>query len=605
MLKRLCLLIVFYIPTLLLSQPTSDVQLATHYFQNGEYEKAILYYTKIYEKNPSEIYYEALLKSYLETKNYKEAEKLVKNRIKSHGLIKYTIDLGHVYETSDDVKKAEKTYSKSIKDLEDNSTEVIKLANAFLAYRKENLALETYLKGRKLLKNGYPFNIEIAELYESMGNHQEMVKEYLDLLVINDAYLQSVQTSLENANALQKNSKQYEILRTELLRNIQKHPTRDIFSEMLIWLYLQEDNYKMALLQSKALDKRNKEDGERVLKIAQTAYNNKNYDAAIEGYEYVINKGNEGPYYQMAKSQQLSALRDKVTLSFNYTLEDLINLEAKYIKAIDEINRSAYAVSLIKDLASLQALYLNKLDEAIKNINKTFSYRNANKNLLAECKIDLADYLLLKNEIWDASLYYSQVEKDFKYDEIGERAKFKNAKISYYTGDFKWAKAQLDVLKGSTSKLIANDALWLSVLITDNTTADTNQIPLRMFARAELLIYQNKFKEAKEAFDSIQTKFPYHSLEDDILFQQYIIAYKRKEYETAEGFLQKIIDQFSEDILADNALFKLAELYENELNDLEKSKDLYLKLMKDYPGSLKRVEAQKRFRRLRGEEEIN
>ena len=90
-------------------------------------------------------------------------------------------------------------------------------------------------------------------------------------------------------------------------------------------------------------------------------------------------------------------------------------------------------------------------------------------------------------------MYYSQVEKDFKHEVIGQEAKFKKIKIDYYTGKFNWAQAQLNILKQSTSKLIANNAMELSLLISDNLNLDTTQLTLQIYANAELLIFQNKY----------------------------------------------------------------------------------------------------------------
>src|SRR5207237_519209 len=130
--------------------------------------------------------------------------------------------------------------------------------------------------------------------------------------------------------------------------------------------------------------------------------------------------------------------------------------------------------------------YLNKTNEANDLLEETIALPQLSLQLQAECKLELGDILLMTGDIWEASLRYSQVEKSFKHDEIGNEAKFRNAKISYYTGDFKWAQAQLDVLKGATAKLIANDAMDLGLLISDALAIDTNEAPLCIFARADL-----------------------------------------------------------------------------------------------------------------------
>ncbi len=597
---------VFFILILIFSfsmyaQPTSDEQLATHYYQSGDYEKATLYYEKLYKKNKHEIYYEYLLKCFLNINNYKEAEKLVKEKIKLGGTVKHKIDLGWVYEKSDNFKKADAEYQKIIQQLPKDPTVIINTSNAFLNYNKSELALETLLKGRKVLGTMYPLNIEIATLYEKLGKYEEMIQEYLNLLLINEAYIQSVQNSLNNSNSFAKSSPQNEILKRELIKYTQKYSDKKIYNEMLIWLYMQEKSFSSALTQAKAMDKRYKEDGERVLALAQHCYSNQEYLVAIEAYDYILNKGANNPYYAQAKTEILSVYKDKIVSNNDYTILEIKELKNKYEQVIAEFKNPAYTYDLQKELAMICAVYLNETDSAIQILENLIITPGIESKKIAMAKLDLGDYLVLKNEIWDASLYYSQVEKNYKYDDLGELAKFKNAKIAFYSGDFKWAKAQLDVLKGSTSKLIANDALWLSVIITDNSTIDTTEIPLQMFSKADLYITQNKNELALQTLDSILVLYPNHSLEDDILYQKHHIYSKKKDWNMALMQLEKIIDIYPQDLLGDDALYHMALIYDNYLLEKEQAMLHYQKLLENYPGSLYVVDARKRFRALRGD----
>ena len=66
-------------------------------------------------------------------------------------------------------------------------------------------------------------------------------------------------------------------------------------------------------------------------------------------------------------------------------------------------------------------------------------------------------------------------------------------------------------------------------------------------------------------------------------------------------FQEQIIDNYGEDILADNALFYLGELYQNYLKDDEKAKAFYEKIILEYKDSTFAIEARKRYRKLRGD----
>jgi tetratricopeptide (TPR) repeat protein len=266
-----------------------------------------------------------------------------------------------------------------------------------------------------------------------------------------------------------------------------------------------------------------------------------------------------------------------------------------------EYGENASTIGVMKYLAHLQAFYLDKSNEAISILNKTIVIPNAQPSAIAECKIELADILLFTGDIWEAKLLYSQVDKAFKNDPVGHMAKFKNAKLSFYIGEFQWAKAQLDVLKAATSKLIANDALQLSVLISDNIDMDSSTLALSYYSRADLLLYRNKVELALLTLDSIFELADWHPIFDEVWYKKAEIEIKKKDYESAALCLTKIIEEYPYDITADNALFLLADLNENQFLNKEKALQLYERLLEDYPASVFTVEARKRFRILRGD----
>jgi TolA-binding protein len=221
--------------------------------------------------------------------------------------------------------------------------------------------------------------------------------------------------------------------------------------------------------------------------------------------------------------------------------------------------------------------------------------------MIARAKLALADYLLVADNVWDATLYYSQVEKMYSNAPLGHEAKFRNAKLSFYRGDFEWAKAQLDVLKSSTTELIANDAMQLSLLIQENTGLDSIEKPMRLYAEADLYIFKGMYAEATVKLDSITKEYPNHSLADEVLMARASIAFKKRDYATALGYYEKVYTNYSKDILADDAIYQAAILNEKYLNNKEKAKTLYQKLILEYPGSVYAVEATDHYRKLRGD----
>ncbi|MGB0390048.1 MAG: tetratricopeptide repeat protein, partial [Salibacteraceae bacterium] len=412
---------------------------------------------------------------------------------------------------------------------------------------------------------------------------------------------QTVQNLLNRNFDFTEENENTRLLKQKLLQKTNKYPDNQMYAEMLIWLNLQQNNFYGAFVQVKSLDKRFKENGSRLINFARLASKNEEYEIAIDAYKTVIGKGDFQPYFETAEFEILSTKKILLDNNQTTTLKDYSKLKNLYLSTINKYGISDLTTAPIREMAEINAQNLALSNEAIKWLTKTIETPNLSKREVALCKIDLGDYLLLENKIWESVLYYMQAEKAFKYDALGDEAKLRAAKVYYYTGEFNWALAKLNILKGSTSKLISNDALYLSNLITDNTTIDTNLHPMQMYAHAELWYVQKHFEESYKKLDTLQSYYPDHTLADEILFQKFKIRQSQKNYTECVNELTDLLSYYGQDILADDAAFNLGILYENHLNNREKAKEYYLLIMTDHPDSVFVTEARKRYRKLRGD----
>ncbi len=578
-------------------------KLAQQAESNEEYSKAIELYEQLYKRTSSDAYYNSLLNLYPKTEQYKDAEKTIKKRIKVYPNRKeLLVDLGYIYELQGDDKTAKRNYESAINELRKNSGEIRVLANRFKSYEKNEYLISTYQKGRQLMNDPFAFQFELASAFAEMGRTQEMVNEYLTILGKNENYIQTVQNLFARFLRPDPEGKQMEMLREQVLKRIQNEPDITIYSQLLTWLYIQDKNFEGAFIQSRALDRRLNENGRRLYNLASLCLSNNAYDVAEKALKYVINQEKNGPFYSSSKMKLMDVLKAK-TLEQNEPNEEALNaLKKAYMETLEEFGESSFTLPLMYNIAELEGFYLNHIDSAMTWYQTIIDLPNLNNELVAKAKIALADLMIVENDIWEASLLYSQVEKEFKYDQLGEIAKLKNAKVAFYTGDFYWAQAQLNVLKGSTSKLIANDAMDLSLMITDNLGLDSIPEPLEMFARADLHHFKRDYESAYHTLDSIPKFFPMSSLKDEILYLKYEMEYERKNFDTAATFLENIITDYAFDILGDNAVFELAKLNEEKLGNKEKAMDLYKSLITTYPASLFVIESRKRYRALRGDD---
>ncbi len=601
--RNLHLIILLFYGVSVLAQKSTDEQLAEQFFQSKDYTKAIVYYENLYAKNPT-AYYSPYFTCLLAVKDLKKAEKIARHQLKvSPDNLTYYVDLGQIYKADSNLSKAKDQYVKAIKELSPDISQTLELGKAFVGVKEFGYAIETYKKGRRYNIHVYPFFNELADVYKTLGDIRSMINEYLDEIGYKETNLQDVEMQLQNSLGYddEKGGFNNPILKEELQRRIQQYPDKIVFYDFLIYILIQQKDFEGAFVHSKALDKRQKEEGYRIMNLGKLCVLNEDFETAQKCFDYVISLGKNNFNYMQACVESANAQFEKIIKQRNYTQTDLTDVEQKLKTTIKQFGYNQLSVSMVHKLAVLQGFYLNKVQEAIEMLNEVLNTSGIDKASEAELKLDLGDLLLINNEVWDASLLYSQVEKAYKYEPIGQEAKFRNAKIAFYTGDFKWAKAQLDVLKGATSKLIANDAMDLSLVISDAIGIDTNVVPLQMFASADLLLLQHKTTEGLQRMDSINILFDNHSLADDIYYKKAQIFTQQGKYKEALEAYLRVVDAYGEDIYGDDALFKMAEIYQYNLKDIEKAKTLYQEVLTKYPSSIYTVEARKRFRKLRGD----
>lgn len=598
--KLLLYLLSFLALSPALAQNT-DEQLATEYMHSQEYDKAIVLFEKVYAKKPNNYIYANYLSCLLAVKDFKQGEKLIKRHIKQNPQWpKFRVDLGYLQTLAGETSKADKLFAQIISELLPDEQQIVSVANAFLERKLFAQAVNTYTKGEKIMQGQMVFNMQIADIYYRQGDLQKMMKEYLDLLDDGPSYASSVQMQLQTLLAENASEPLRVAMHEALLRKVQQSPDKTIFAEMLLWYAIQQGDLQTAMVQSKALDKRLKENGERLLSLANACIEQHQYDMAMQCYQYIIDKGTSGMNYMRARIEWVNVSYLMLTEKGRLSQEEMIQLEQQFESTLLEVGKNAESVGLIKKLAHVKAFYLLKPQEGIALLEDALKFRMPDL-LKSECKLELGDILLFANDTWEASLTYSQVEKDFPDEPIGHLAKFKNAKLTFFAGEFMWAKAQLDVLRASTSKLIANDAMQLSLSIGDNITEDSSFDPLSLYALADLHSFRLKDDSALITLDLLEHLYPMHPLADEALYKKAEIYKRRGQWTIADSLLKQITAKYSADILADDALYERGLMQELTLKNIDLAKEIYFNLITDYPSSIYVVDARKRFRKLRGD----
>ena len=579
----------------------SDLELAEFYYNEGSYAQAKLYLDQIWKRTKTKKVFDMYYETLLAMDDFEAAEKLVKSRMRNKNTRATAyVELGQLYVHFGKEAEAKAAFDEALSRLEPKRGSVIALANAFINLNELDLALEVYTTAMELGVDDLDY--QLADLQGRRGNYEGMIDASIRLMRAKPQYFRNVQNSFNRNLRIQDNPDLGELLRTKLLRAAREYPEDNSIPEMLVWYFNQVNDFANAFVHAKSLDLRFKESGERLVELAQTATRNEDYDTAAKCYAYIASKGPENPYFFTARTQSLYMRLQPLLKTTPVDREAVAELAKDYEFTLNDLGLAKETAKIAQDLAHIRAFYLQQPDEAIHLLEEVLDVEGLYERVAALCKLELGDILVFQDEIWDASLLFSQVELDYKDDVLGAEAKFRNARISYYTGDFDWAQTQLDALKASTSKLISNDAIDLSLLITDNYALDTIVEPMWLFAQADLLAAQYRYEEARAKLDSVVTIWPGHALTDEVLMELAEMALAQGELDSAKHWLQEIIDLHFDDILADDAIFQLALILDDAEGDSEGAAALYEQLLFDYPGSLYAVEARRRYRAIRGDE---
>jgi len=590
--KIISFLFVLFIGHLINAQ---NPELALSYFKNGEYEKAIIIYKPLLNKEPFQrIYFKNLLTSYQQTEEFILADGIIKSQMdRFPNQVSLNIELGYNYELQGQELKAKIYYDIALKHIEQNPKYVFTICQVF----KQNYLLDYALKGYQIAKTKEPkLNTEISEaqIYGEKSDLKNMFNSYLNLIEKDEKYYPSIQRYIATYITEDPQNEINILFKKLLLKRSQNNPN-DSWNILLSWLYMQQKEYGKSLVQEKSLYRRNPESLERIIEVAVVAFDNEDLENSQDAFNFILSKTKDPEIILLS---QIYLLQIDLELATNE--KELAEIDKKFQLLFENYNKNSATINLQIAYADFLAFSYNEPEKAIALLNVTVTMANS-KFQKGEIQLKLGDILVYTNQFNQALILFSQVQSQLKNSTLAQTARFKVAQTSYFKGDFEWAQTQLKVLKSSTSQLIANDALELNLLITNNIENDSIPDALRNYAAAELLAYQNNTSKAIDTLSFLLTKYKGQPIEDEALFKQAELYTKRKEYSKAEANYLKIIEIDALGILVDDSYYMLAELYAKPLDNSGKAKEMYQKIIFEYASSIYLVEARKKFRILRGD----
>lgn len=583
------------------NQKQLDERLAREFYYKKDFEKARDIYKNLYDNYGQAGYFTQYADCLILTGDYETAEKAYKAFLKQNPKNwKAHVDLAYVYQQQGDNPKAVKYLNKVLKDVPDTKNAIIEVSNLLRNRNFNDLAIALFDRGAKNPNINYNFYLEKAYTYNSMLDFENATECYLLYLKEKSDQYEMVKNRLRVMMMYDINGNVDDVVRMALLRKTQEEPENEEYASLLMWYSLQQQDYELALMQLKALDKRGNGDYENdIVNVAQIASDNRQYDIAIEAYEYVLKKSESGVFFVQATVGFIRNSYTKAVAEGNHDKKFYESLSKKIDDAIEAIGFSGDMMPLVIVQADIMAFELERYDDAKTLLNNVLEM-NLSQKTRSEVKMKLADIYLLTDEVWEATLLYSQVEKAMKNEPIAHEAKFKNAQLRYFIGEFEWASAALKVLTAATSKLVANDAMTLSLTISDNLEYDT--IGLKRIAKADYNIYKRNYPVANQILDSVVAYNPNEVSLPNAFYRKAKIAMNEGDYELADSLYKRVYEGYADSYIADEALIEDALLLENQLNRKEDAMECYSKLFDYYTASVYVAQARKSYRRLRDEQ---
>ena len=586
--KNIFLIIALFSVSFVFCQNSSS--LAESYFREGEYEKASQIYESLEKNNPFNTrYLKRLITCYQETSNYEKAADLLQKKLLNNPSQQYLrIEIGYNFDRQQKTALAKKEYDFAVDAITSNPSLGGIMGRMFQQNNLLDYAIEAYSKTMRLYKNA-SYEFQIAQIYGEKGEFEKMFDSYTQLIDKDENYLGGVQRFTSryiNEDATNSNNIAF---KKSLLKKSISNP-KNVWNELLSWLFTKQKEYGKAFIQEKALFNRDPAYIETVFRLAKIAFENNDITTAKKCFDFILEKTN--------------FIEEKITAEL-YLLKIAVKTTAKnsaslFEKTLQEygVNRNSLEIQL--EFADYLTFKINNPSKAIEVLEKALLL-STSKFKNARIKLKLGEVLVFTGKFNKALLYFSQVQTQLKNHPLSQQARFKVAQTSYFKGDFKWAKSQLKILKGSTTQLIANDAVDLFLVISDNEPKDSIPSGLLDFAKADLLAYQNKNTEAIAIYSAMAQKYQGQNIEDDVLFNQAALYLKENQYENTISNLLKIISINAEGILVDDSYYLLAEVYKNKIKDTEKASEYYQKIIFEKPSSIYLVDARKKYREIRGD----
>ncbi len=589
-------------------ETTGKFRLADAYLRAGQTDRALGLLEDLLADDPDSFpVYDKLKEAYVTAKRFDDALRLVEERIaRTARTPNLLAELGRLHFLDGDMEAANEAWQNALDAAPDRASTYQQVSAAQITARLYDEAVATLIAGRERLNDATRFRVRLADLYGRTNKHELAFEEYAALITDDPQRLDFVQSRI--GQMLEQDGADAAFT-AALERLIRREPLVLPYRELAAWLYAETGDFGSALDAVRALDRLRSEEGQSLFAFAESALSAEAFDEALAAYQIVLDRHADGPMAPLAL----------LSTALLHERRAEVNGERAFDPGGNRIPAADYDESLARYEAFLrghpthpnQPIALRRLAGLQKDVFRDYGQAEAllrdillrypNGPIAARAQLDLGEVAILRDDLVAARTAFTSVEEGERIGEAAELARLELARLAFYEGQFETAKLRTQAMNRNTATDVANDAIELKLLVSENTGPDSTNTPLRTFARARLLQRQQRPALALAAVDSLLADAPGHKLSDEAHFLRAELLRALGRTDEALAALDAFPGQFADSHLADRAVFTFAEIHERDLADPQAAVAAYSDLLARYPGSLLAPEARARIRRLRGD----
>jgi tetratricopeptide (TPR) repeat protein len=580
--------------------------LGENYEQSGYPDKAKDIYEDLYRRNASnEQYFNSLNRIYILLKQYDSSVKLLEQKlteipqdINLYGL------LGSTYYLMGNENKAYSIWEEGVDKKPQSQMNYQLIANYAIERRDFDKAIDFLKRGKKISDNPLMISFDLANLYSLTMRFKEAAEEYLSILMRNPDQFPAIQSRLlayiNKVNALQTTIDVFEKKRDEDNINM---------SKLLGTLYLQGKMYEKAYDIYKEIDSKIKSNGIELLNFAQILYNERQYELGVKVFGDIIKRYPSSPIISSAKlgyAETLEANLDNdkegennwKPFSFNRAgdpqkVNEIISTFNEIVKIYPHTEPANEALLRI---GMLKTKRLNDVEGAKETFLKLISDGTNSKFAISSIEELGNIYLQEGNLDKSKDMFQKLIENNSIPEEEKNYARYRDAKICFYEGNFAKGRELLNKIIGNYKDNNSNDALELSLLLNTMVNDSSNLV---IFAEAELLTDQKKFSLARDKFLIISLNQQAFALQGLAKLRVAEMDIAVANYESSLKVLQEVVDEKEKNIYSDKALYLQGNIYQFAKKDKLKAIETYESLLAKFPNSIYLDDARDAINRLK------